>query len=151
MLRSALSVLMVVSLLSPPGMCMCGVDAANQAILCTERSTCPSGHLISACCECDCSLGLIHSGEPCPGMWHELAADSFPGKRSHCPGCPASVTGNTFYSRTAQRSGPCILGLTCWDAALLSVVAPIAVVTPHVSDQVVSSPPIYLAGCTLLI
>ena len=147
MLRGRFSFFLCALLLMPPGTCVCGSDSLTPAPLCAHCSACPINRLTPDSCEadgfatCSCDQHAINAG---------MSSESFPVKGgSPAPGCPAT--------RSASHPGvaPRITNSLPTSDSFKPPIPALA--SAHVREaqlaeqSVASGPPLYLAGCALLI
>ena len=104
MVRTAVTLALLVPLLMPPGVCMCHVAVALAAPTRDEHGDDDSAEAVPACNPCG---EADHDHCPCPGN----------GKDHHAPHCPVlKFVGNTGLIRP-ENSASGLMLVHCWSAA----------------------------------
>lgn len=154
MVRAAVLLLMLPSLLMPPGVCICQFVALRESPASSSPVAlpAPSDHSKRARSECSCTACRSHldtdqvdlgnglaRGEPSPIEEH-----------GHWPGCPAAINAVAHSLPLPVTTVPADV---CSPPAVFTGVEPALIQPILMKDQTATaySPPLFLANCSLLI
>lgn len=156
MFRAFVLLLMLPTMLMPPGMCVCrfvpiGKSSAGHFPALSSRSLLVTHDApASSDCACDsCRLRVVPNFPTHPGD-QPAHSPSGPGPAKHWPGCPAEI-GNLPFTLPA----PSAVAQVNLDAITDSPSLVVSVVSSHVRVAPLApafvSPPLFLSHCTLQI
>jgi hypothetical protein len=156
MLRTLICFLVGLSLLMPPGMCVCQfVRCEQRPVEVATHVSAVSGKSVNCCCGC---RNGVAEGRACnvqKDKWSaRLASTCVFGSTTpsdhHTPACPALEAPD--HSKVAEQNNfPLTAPGDLNSAAVYAVAPPSALHHLATSAKKSSAPPLYLAHCTLLV